>query len=271
MRAHILFSRISLIAVILVPFILEPTPVSADNGHSEPVLRVGMELSYPPFEMMNEKGQPAGLSVDLALALGQYLHKSVQIANMPFEGLIPALKTGLIDIVISSMAITPERAQSIAFSEPYCRSGLALLLKKESVSNAIDDLDRPGVVVAVKLGTTGDLYARAHLQKANIIRLQQAAACALEVGEGRADAFIYDQLSVMKFHKRFLATSRMNLESFAEEPWGMGLAKGNDDLRCQVNEFLTEFRANGGFKQFGDKYFREEKIELESQGLPFYF
>src|SRR5258706_14423161 len=76
-------------------------------------LIVGMELSYPPFEMTDERGNPSGVSVDLAKALGKHLGKEIAIQNLPFDGLIPALKTGKIDLIISSMTATAEPAQSI--------------------------------------------------------------------------------------------------------------------------------------------------------------
>ncbi|MFM7108883.1 MAG: transporter substrate-binding domain-containing protein, partial [Planctomycetaceae bacterium] len=95
-------------------------------------LRLGMELSYPPFEMTDRDGRPAGVSVRLAEALGKHLGREVVIENVAFDGLIPALKTGKIDCIISSMTATPERARSIAFSAPYLRTGLALLVAAKS-------------------------------------------------------------------------------------------------------------------------------------------
>src|ERR1044071_8297222 len=91
-------------------------------------LRVGMELGYPPFEMRNQKGEPEGVSVDLARALGEALSRPVQIENLPFDGLIPSLRTGKIDLILSSMTATEERSRAIAFSEPYLRTGLCLLV-----------------------------------------------------------------------------------------------------------------------------------------------
>src|SRR5205823_5415581 len=61
---------------------------------AEKPLVVGMELAYPPFEMRDERGEPAGVSVDLARALGQHLGRQIELQNLPFDGLIPALKTG---------------------------------------------------------------------------------------------------------------------------------------------------------------------------------
>ncbi len=79
-------------------------------------LVVGMELAYPPFEMTDQQGQPAGISVDLARDLGKQLGRDVEIENIPFHGLIPSLQTHKIDLIISSMTATSERSKSIAFS-----------------------------------------------------------------------------------------------------------------------------------------------------------
>ena len=97
-------------------------------------LVVGMELAYPPFEMTDEKGNPEGFSVDFARELGKYMGREVKIENMSFGGLIPALKTKKIDIILSSMTITEQRKKSINFSSPYLRSYLTLLVNKNSPS-----------------------------------------------------------------------------------------------------------------------------------------
>ena len=95
-------------------------------------LRVGMDLSYPPFEMQDKAGMPDGVGVRLAEALAARLGRPLKIVPMEFSGLIPALKTGNIDIILSSMTATEERAQSIDFSNPYAHTGLALLVRKDS-------------------------------------------------------------------------------------------------------------------------------------------
>ncbi len=98
-----------------------------------PPLVIGMELNYPPFEMTDASGTPTGVGVDMAHALCDYLHRPIDIQNMPFEGLIPALKTGRIDLIISSMTATDERRKSIDFSDPYLNTGLAILGKEEQL------------------------------------------------------------------------------------------------------------------------------------------
>ncbi len=159
-------------------------------AHAAEPLRVGMELSYPPFEMTDPQGRPAGVSVKLAAAFGAHLGRPVIIENIAFDGLIPALKAGHIDCVISSMTATPERAKSIAFSEPYLKTGLALLIAERSPVQSAADLDAVGRVVAVKQGTTGQQWAAASLKQASVLVLDTEAAAVLEVLQGRADAFI---------------------------------------------------------------------------------
>jgi polar amino acid transport system substrate-binding protein len=234
-------------------------------------LRVGMELAYPPFEMRDQKGEPAGVSVDLARALGEALGMTVEIQNLPFDGLIPALKTGKLDLIISSMTATPERAQSIDFSEPYLKTGLCLLVGAKSDIRSIADADKIGRSIAVKKGTTGHLYALRALKAARPLVLDNENACVLEVVQGKAEAFIYDQMSTFKNARRNPDTTHALLAPFQQESWAVGLRKGSDDLRAKVNAFLADYRAKGGFEKLGDKWLGEQKAEFKRLGVPFYF
>jgi polar amino acid transport system substrate-binding protein len=234
-------------------------------------LQVGMELAYAPFEMTDAQGRPAGVSVDLAEALGAELGRAVEIRNLPFEGLIPALKTGRIDLIISSMTATPERARSIDFSEPYVRTGLSLLLAAGCKARDVAALDAAEFRVAVKKGTTGHLYAVAKLKRAKVLVFDKENACVLEVRQGKADAFIYDQLSVYRAWKRDADVFRPNLTAFQEETWAVGVRKGNDALRGQVNAFLAKFRASGGFERLAEKHLAVERAGFRELGIPFLF
>ena len=247
--------------------LLAALPVSA----AEPPLRVGMELSYPPFEMTDPQGKPTGVSVRLAEALGRQLGREIVIENIAFDGLVTALKTRKIDCIISSLTATPERARSIAFSEPYLRTGLALLVAVKSPVQSSADLDAPGRIVAVKKGTTGHQYAATSLKKARVLVLDKESAAVLEVAQGKADAFIYDSLSVYQNHRRHPDTTRAVLRPFREETWAIGLRLGDDSLRDQVNAFLKTFRERGGFEKLGDEFLPEEKAFFEAQGIPFVF
>jgi len=238
---------------------------------SHPQLVVGMELAYPPFEMIDPQGRAAGVSVDLARALGRYVGRDVQIANIPFDGLIPALQTGKIDLIISSLTATPERAKSIAFSDPYLTTGLCLLVGKTSPLQSIEDGDQPGRRVVVKRGTTGHIYASAHIKKAQVLVVDKEDACVLEVVQGKADAFIYDQISTYENWRRNPETTRPLLKPFQEESWAAGLRPGDTALLAGVNRFLKDFREHGGFEQLGDRYLKDQKEAFRKLGYPFYF
>jgi polar amino acid transport system substrate-binding protein len=234
-------------------------------------LVVGMELGYPPFEMTDTQGNPAGISVDMAHALGEYLHRPVEIHNIRFEGLIPELQSGGIDLIISSMTATPARAEAIDFSDPYLKTGLCLLLRAGSPIQSIEDADKPGRIIVVKKGTTGHTYADTHIKNAQVLVLEQESACVLELTQGKADAFIYDQISTYKSWKQNPDATRAILSPFQQESWAIGLRKGNTELRDQVNKFLVDFRAKKGFDQLGDKYLGEQKEAFKKLGYPFYF
>jgi polar amino acid transport system substrate-binding protein len=239
-------------------------------GKDAKALVIGMELAYPPFEMANASGQPEGVSPDLAEALGAFLQRKTAILNLPFDGLIPSLKTGKIDLIISSMTATEERSRSIDFSEPYLSTGLCLLAGKTSPIQAARDCDQPGRTIAVKQGTTGHLFSR-RFTKAKVLVLDRETACVLEVVQGRADAFIYDQMSVLKHFQQNPDTTRALLEPFQTEQWAIGIRKGNEELRTQVNTFLKTFKAQGGFETLGTRWLAPQKEAFRAAGIPFLF
>jgi polar amino acid transport system substrate-binding protein len=246
---------------VLVPF---------SSARGADALRVGMELSYPPFEMANAQGQPEGVSVDLAGALAETLGRKLEILNIPFDGLIPSLKTRKIDLILSSMTATPERAKAIDFSDPYLATGLCLLVAKNSPVQKAADCDQPGRTVAVKQGTTGHLHARGFKQ-ARVLVLDRETACVLEVVQGKADAFLYDQMSVLKHWQQHPDTTRALLEPFQKERWAIGFRKGDEALRLQVNAFLRDFRARSGFETLGNRWLGPQKEAFRAAGIPFVF
>ena len=262
--------RARFVLVFLLVLVTAWPGARADDKAGAPLI-IGMELNYPPFEMTDASGNPSGVGVEMALALAAYLHRPLQIENMPFEGLIPALKTGRIELIISSMTATAERAKSIDFSDPYLSTGLAILTKKNSPIQSIADVDKPGVIVTVKTGTTAKTYTDTHFHNATILPLEQDTACALEVVQGRADAFLYDQMSIYQFAKKNPDTTRGLLEPFQKESWAIGIQKGNTALETEVNAFLKDFKAHQGFDKLGDKYLKDDKDAFKKMGFPFYF
>ena len=238
-------------------------------------LVVGMELEYPPFEFVADDGTNDGVSVKMAEALARHLDRPLEIQNIKFDALITALKSGSIDLIISSMTATAERRKSILFSDPYVTTGLAMLVPIDSEINGIEDLMTSGRKIVVKSATTGETFARKELKDAKILTLQHDPACALEVSQGKVDAWIYDQLSIFKHHKNHNKTTRAILQPIRKEQWAIGLRqpKGGDlnPLEEQVNAFLKKFRESGEFDKLGEIYLKEEKELVNKMGIPFIF
>jgi polar amino acid transport system substrate-binding protein len=234
-------------------------------------LVVGMELNYPPFEMTDAAGKPCGLSVELAEELAQSIHRSLRIENLAFDGLIPALLTDKIDLVISSLTITPERSKAIAFSRPYAHIGLALLTRKDPTIQTAKDLDKIDRTIITKRGTSGHVAAEKLFPKAKHLVVDQDAAAYLEVSQGKADAFLYDQLSVARAQERYSQTTQALLTSLQEENWAFGLRQKDKELQALTETFLLSFQKKGGFQRLAAKYLSKEEGIFRKAGIPFIF
>ena len=237
------------------------------------VLRVGLDPTYPPFEMRDNAGNLTGVSVDLAEAIGKHLGRRVEFVPMDFQGLEPALKTGKIDAIISSMTASPERAKRIAFSKPYVENGLCLLVPATSNLEGIGNLDQPGRTVVVRTGTTGHTYASQFLTQAKVIPQELAESCANEVLNGNVDAFLYDQLSVLEYASRHPGKVKAIAKPFQKEPWAVAVRKEDTALLAGINAALDAMGEDGPLARAFDKYpvLRERRDQLAAQGQPFIF
>lgn len=250
----------------------ESSSEAGGDSQEQEVLTVAMELAYPPFETKDEQGNPSGVSVDFMKDFGEYIGKEIRIENISFDGLIPSLQTGKADMVMSSMTITEERKETVDFSEPYANALLAVLTNKDSQITSVDDLNQEGKKVAVKTGSTGYLYAQEHLKSAEIIALQDESACVMEVSQGKADGFIYDQLTIYRNWQNNLDTTNAVFIPFQDvELWGIAVKKGNTELLDQLNEFIETYREDGGFEELTEKYLSEEKEAFEELGFQWFF
>ncbi len=234
-------------------------------------LVIGMDLSYPPFETIQTDGSPGGISVEIAKHLGEYLHRPIRIENIPFIGLIPSLRTHKVDLIISSMTDTPERRKSIAFSEPYLNIGLALLIPKGSEIRNVQELNSVARKVAVRQGTTAQIWALKNLPRANLLVFEKEAAAVREVVQRKADAFLYDQMSIWKYWHLHQEKCDALLTPFTHEDWAIGLRLDDVVLIKQVNAFLRDFRKQGGFEKLGTQYLDDQKRAFRELGIPFYF
>ena len=235
---------------------------------------IGMELQFPPFETITKDGKPTGISVDMAEALGKYLGKKVRIEEVAYSGLIPALTTGKIDLIISSMTITDERKEQIDFSDAYANAYLSLLISKNSSVQTPEDLNNKDVTIAVKKGTTGQILAQKVYPNAKLAVFEKESEAVQEVSQGKADAFIYDVYSIYKNWKELPNTTRAYLKPISSEDtgsWGIGMRKNDEELKNKVNEFLKAYASDGTREQIISKYLGEVKQTFDKEKIPFFF
>lgn len=217
------------------------------------VLVVGTEPEFPPFESRNERGELVGFDMDMVRAIAQDLGVELKIEPMAFDSLPSALATGKIDLIASGMTATPERAKSRAFTKSYYRTRLCLLVHKDS---GIEDPKKLGAGrLVVKLGTTGDINAPTLFPDAKITRLEAEGACALEVIQGRADAFLYDQHSIERHHEAHPESTRALLEPLTDEPYAMAVRFGDDAFVAWLNEFLGRYHKDGRYARSYETHF----------------
>lgn len=221
------------------------------------VLVIGTEPEFPPFESRNEKGEFVGFDMDMARELAKDLGVELRIEPMGFDSLPTALGTGKIDLIVSGMTATEERAKSRAFTEPYFRTELHLLVHAASGIEKLVDAD--GKRIVVKLGTTGDEVAKKRFPKATIVKFDAEGACALEVATGRADAFIYDRHSVLRHHRNHPETTRVILEPLPDTEQLYSMAAPHRDTKFveRLNRFLRDFRADGRHARIHEKHLGE--------------
>jgi polar amino acid transport system substrate-binding protein len=274
-RKNVLRIIVSLFS-LLISLLAMALPLSGCAGKSgdakaEPLI-VGMELAYPPFETKDANGGPSGVSPDFVREFAAYLGRDIQIENIAWAGLIPSLQTGKVDLVMSTMAIRADRAELVDFSDPYANSLLAVLTNKDSDIKTIDGLNQPGRKIAVKNGTSGYFYARDNLTEADLTILDDESACVVEVSQGKADGFIYDQLTIYRNWQSHLDTTSAIFIPFQDvAKWGIAVQKGNSELLGQINDFIKKFRDEGGFDRLTQKYLSDEKAAFDELGFQWFF
>lgn len=265
-----------LVSLLLLAWTLAPAGAGPHETFTDSVLHaamkrgrliVGMEVKFWPFEYADEKGAPVGFDVDLVRLMAKEMGLELEIKDMEWTGLIPALQTGKVDLIVSGMTATLERAKSVTFSDPYFLTGLCALVSKTKAPglDRVEALNAPGRILAVKTGTTGDILAAKRFPQAELRRFKDETACAQEVAAGRADAFIYDQISVAKHHRMNPDTTTAILKPFTHEPFAMAMRKGDFDLWQWTNQFLRTIRADGRYDELHARHFsglpRPERTE----------
>ncbi len=232
-------------------------------------LLVGMEAGYQPFEMQDEKGNIVGFDVDVAYELGKAIfgeggEKKVKLINTAWEGIIPSLMTHKFDIIMSGMTALQSRNLKVNFCDPVYYIGQVMLINKKNVDKykTAEDLNKKGLIVTSKLGVTGAFTTEKMMPKAEHRFFKTESEGALQVANGIADAFIYDEPQVRVFAAKYKKTTVGVYKPLTYEPLAWAIRKGDPDFLNFLNNFLRQLRGDGRWDQIKNKWFVDYIEEL---------
>lgn len=226
---------------------------------AEKVLRVGTTADFAPFEFQDADGKEyQGFDMDLIRAIGKEMGYKVEIQNINFDGLIPAMESGNIDLIASGMTINDERKAKVLFSEPYYQSGLTIIVKKDNTSiNTFKDLT--GKKVAVQIGTTSAKEVKT-LGNVEVKEFNSSADTFMELKAGGVDAVVNDRpvndYYILKSGEKDV---RALDELLTSEDYGLAINKNNEDLQKKVNDALASLKKSGEYDKIFAKWFGEKK------------
>jgi len=224
-------------------------------------LRIGVEGAYPPFSEVGPDGKLKGFDIDIAYALCTQMKAQCTLVQQDFDGMIPALQARKFDAIIASMSITPERQQSVNFSDKYYSTPARLVAKSGSKLQTTPE-GLKGKKIGVQRSTIHDRYATDMFKGAEIVRYTKQDEVFLDLAAGRIDATLVDSVAAdVGFLKTpagkgfgFVGPTYTDVKYFGIGA-GVAIRKSDTDLQAKFNEALKAIRANGTYKKIEAKYF----------------
>ncbi|MBU3844509.1 MAG: basic amino acid ABC transporter substrate-binding protein [Candidatus Anaerobiospirillum pullicola] len=221
-------------------------------------LRVGTEATYAPFEFAADDGSLTGFDVELIRAIGKEAgYDDVQVINMPFDGLIPAIMTSQIDVIIAAMTITPERAERVDFTDPYYTSGLSVLIREDTASKYPNIDALKGQTLCAQIGSTGAFTAE-KLSPGKVKAFNTEPEAFMELKAGGCEGVVNDRPINLYFLSQSNASDGVTEinEVLTAEKYGIAVRKGNTELLEKLNTGLKNARENGTYDQIYQKWFK---------------
>ena len=213
---------------------------------AEPLV-VGHTLDYEPLNFMR-KGQLSGIEVDNAREVAAILQRPVETVVLPFNDLLAALESGQIDVVMAGISVTPEREDTVLFTEPFMEVGqMAIILADNAATYAHPRaVFRKGVRIGVEPGTTGERFVRDTLPSAAIKPYANSAAAFAALRSHEVDIYVHDaptswRLAVGSDNADMLSMYR----PLTQENLAWAVRKDNTRLAAELNAAMDILRGNG--------------------------
>ena len=220
-------------------------------------LVVGTEAQYAPYEFKDLDANFVGCDMWLAQQIADSLGVELEIVDMSFAGIIPAVQSGQVDLGIAAFTNTPERAEEIDFSDLYETSAQLLIVKTGNADTYSTKEALAGQKVGAQKGTIQSQLIQSALPDSELFELEKYPALALEVQNGNIAGLVVDQAvgeSLVTNSNGELEVS--NFEFSAEEAsFGKSvvIAKGNEDLVAAVNEVVNKVTSDGSYQAAYDE------------------
>ena len=249
-----ILKRVIIVALLIV--------FSAGMASAE-TIRVGFAAEpYPPFTTPDASGNWTGWEVEIMWALCEEAKLTCVITPTAWDGIIPALMSKKIDMIIGSMSITAERLKSIDFSDKYYNTPTAVIgtkrMKFDATPKGLD-----GKYLGVQAATIHKVYAEKYFTGAKIKEYQTQDEINQDLVSGRLDATQADSLAMADFLETPEGKACCELKGMvADDPEilgagvGAGIRKGDDELKKKINAAIAAIRANGKYDEITKKYFK---------------
>jgi ABC-type amino acid transport substrate-binding protein len=223
-----------------------PSPSSIRPPAGAPALRVVIADAVPPYAWA-EGDRYVGLEVDFANALASALGRSIRFEAVDFGDVLPTVADGRADIAMAGLTVTRAREVQVAFSDPYVRSGLLALVRREDAARYPTPLSvvDGGQAIGVVGGTTGEAFVKQRVHSSAIMPYPTARAAVDELGTRRIDAVVHDAPVLLWFASRDEANMAPILTLIGDEPLAWAMPRGDDTLQQQVNAVLARWRSDG--------------------------
>ncbi len=213
---------------------------------------VGADTTFPPFET-ETNGKVTGFDIDMIREIAKAEKMTVTLKTLPFNGIIPSLQAGSIDAAVAGITIKTSRMKNVDFSNAYYKSGLSVLVMKDSKIKSFDDLK--GHVVATKKATSSVDYLTDHkFADDHIKQFQNIDAAYQALETGGADAVIFDNPVNVNFktaHKNVKIVGPL----LTGEYYGIAVSKQKPDLAAKINDGLAKIKKNGEYSKLFKTYF----------------
>ncbi len=215
---------------------------------AQKVYVVGTNAEYPPFEYV-ENGEIAGFDAEIIKEAAKRMGIEYKWLNTNFDGLIPALQTKKVDIVIAGMSVTPEREKAVNFSVPYLTSNVAIVTNSKNPIKDMNDLS--GKSYGVELGTTKEASAR-KIDGAEVVPFSSTTGALVALKSGKIDGMVLDESVSSKYIEK---NPELVLVGVMEgEPKAAAFNKDDKELMENFSKVLEEMITDGTVAELREKY-----------------